>query len=382
MSTITVKEEPVQITELAFNNINFKIGRLDNKLLYKMYDFALVGDDYTKTSADSLVCLATQSSVERLDSMAQVAVKWDGPISLAVFVVGNEEFTILQYYVTYLRLCFINIRNNVTFHIAVPRGHEPDPESTKLIDMHKGFNCQQPEQTLRRLLKTRSIETMRWRIRNNYPQNHMRNFARKGCQTKFVFLTDVDIVPSDNIVPLLNLFLRNEYCTNRCAYVIPTFEIDFRVKFPSSKKELLRLYRKGLARPFHEKVFIYNQYATNFSRWFSNTETEETVHISHNVTNFEFLYEPFFVAVDDAPAHDERFMGYGFTRNSQVYEMYVAGFSFFVLSPIFTCHWGLQQKKSRPVWREQQNNLNRKRFETFKNEIFARYKISPSRKIK
>ena len=42
------------------------------------------------------------------------------------------------------------------------------------------------------------------------------------------------------------------------------------------------------------------------------------VHISHNVTEFEFFYEPFYVSLDSAPAYDERFEGYGFTRNTQV----------------------------------------------------------------
>lgn len=41
------------------------------------------------------------------------------------------------------------------------------------------------------------------------------------------------------------------------------------------------------------------------------------VYVSHNVTNFEFFYEPFYVARDTVPAHDERFMGYGYTRNTQ-----------------------------------------------------------------
>lgn len=57
--------------------------------------------------------------------------------------------------------------------------------------------------------------------------------------------------------------------------------------------------------------------------------------------------------------------------------MFVAGYHFHVLTPIFTCHWGLQNKKSRPAWRERQNNLNRKQFEVFKKEIYARYHRDP-----
>ena len=45
----------------------------------------------------------------------------------------------------------------------------------------------------------------------------------------------------------------------------------------------------------------------------------KVVHVSHNVTAFEFFYEPFYVSLDSAPLYDERFEGYGFTRNTQVF---------------------------------------------------------------
>lgn len=252
---------------LAFDDLNLDVGRWDNRRLYKMFDFALVGDNYVNASNDNLVCLATQSSVERLYSLVQVADKWRGPISLAIYVAGNEEFTILQYYISYLRECFDYIRSNVTIHVAVPKNREPKLKTQQITDkITNGLDCKYPQDMLFLLLRLRSVETTRWRIKNEYPQNHLRNLARKGCQTKFVFLTDIDIIPNQNMVPLLNRFLSRTTCLGKCAYVIPTFEIDLRASFPSSKNELLRLYKKGLARPFHEKVFIYNQYATNFSR--------------------------------------------------------------------------------------------------------------------
>jgi beta-1,4-glucuronyltransferase 1 len=104
-----------------------------------------------------------------------------------------------------------------------------------------------------------------------YPQNFLRNVARKNCQTFYTFLTDVDIIMSANLnfAEKLDKFLRNAKCpymNNLCAYVIPTYELDERVRFPRNKSDLIRLANKGLARPFHNKVFIYNQFATNFSR--------------------------------------------------------------------------------------------------------------------
>lgn len=57
--------------------------------------------------------------------------------------------------------------------------------------------------------------------------------------------------------------------------------------------------------------------------------------------------------------------------------MYVSGYKFKVLSPVFTIHWGLQTRRSRPSWRERQNSANRKQFEVFKKEILAKYMHDP-----
>ena len=53
--------------------------------------------------------------------------------------------------------------------------------------------------------------------------------------------------------------------------------------------------------------------------------------------------------------------------------MWMAGWTFEVLSPIFAIHWGFQKKIGRPAWRERQNNRNRVRFKGFKAEVMARY---------
>lgn len=248
-------------------NIDLSIGRWDNKRMYKIFDFALVGEKFEQLSEKYLVTLATQTSVERLHFLTQVAKHWTGPISVAVFASGADEFRILQHYITYLRLCYDNIRDNISWHLAMPK--ERIPNKVK-IDSSQSFECDSPEKILKNLLSTRSLETIKWRLKNVYPQNIMRNLARKGCQTEQVFLTDVDIIPSVNMTDSLDSFLRsvttNGRHVSKIAYVIPTYELDLRVKFPESKPELLRLVKKGLARPFHEKVFIYNQFATNFTR--------------------------------------------------------------------------------------------------------------------
>ncbi|XP_023171787.1 uncharacterized protein LOC111600079 [Drosophila hydei] len=91
------------ITKLTFANIDISYGRWDNQHKYKIKDFAVVGEQYTESSKISLICLATQSSVERLYSLPQVAANWIGPISVALFSAGNEEYIVLKYFVTNMK---------------------------------------------------------------------------------------------------------------------------------------------------------------------------------------------------------------------------------------------------------------------------------------
>lgn len=174
----------------------------------------------------------------------------------------------MQTYLTYLRKCFPHLVAQMTFHLVHPRANAPTTVRSD-VDLPKLYaNCDaSPELVLQKLLRKRKTLTKAWR-NSPYPQNHMRNVARRGCQNDYVFLIDVDIIPSNGMATELDKFLRRlkSNATEKVAYVIPTFEVDHRAKFPKSKEDVLRLANRKLARPFHQKIFIYNQYATNFSR--------------------------------------------------------------------------------------------------------------------
>ncbi|XP_076043297.1 beta-1,4-glucuronyltransferase 1 isoform X2 [Oratosquilla oratoria] len=335
-------------------------------------------------STPTPVCLATQTSLDRLFWLTQAPRHWTGPISVAVFA-PDVEYSLARVYLQYLLACFPYVGEKVSVHLAYPKEHPPKQVPVVVGQLLKA--CGEPLTVLKQLLRHRQPKMLSWREKMAYPQNMLRNVARSNCHTDFVFLVDVDIVPIPGLSTKLSNFLDSEQARKcrKCAFVVPTYEVDERAHLPHNRSELLRLTSKGLARPFHQKVFVHNQHATNFSRWEAREKEfplEQEVTISHPVTNFEFFYEPFYVARDDVPQHDERFVGYGFTRNTQVYEMFVSGYSFQVLAPIFTLHWGMQGKMGRPAWREKQNNANRRLFEGFKKEVFARYQRDPLHMVK
>ena len=82
------------------------------------------------------------------------------------------------------------------------------------------------------------------------------------------------------------------------------------VAFPS-------LLKGKEARQFHEEIWPLNQLSSDLKRWEKIPETYE-VDVAYKVEKYKLLYEPIYVSRGDTPAFDERFIGFGFDRSSQV----------------------------------------------------------------
>lgn len=90
-----------------------------------MFDNVIVGERFLDLSEEYMTCLATQSSLEKLSSLIEVVKHWSGPISAAIFAAGDEELEYLLTYVSQLRRCYPRIKENVIFHLALPKDHLP-----------------------------------------------------------------------------------------------------------------------------------------------------------------------------------------------------------------------------------------------------------------
>merc|ERR1711974_160740 len=107
---------------------------------------------------------------------------------------------------------------------------------------------------------------------------------------------------------------------------------------------------KKQARHFHHALYSINQKTSDLKKWEALGQAPK-LDTAYKVEKYIFKYEPLYVARAETPQFDERFIGFGMTRNTQVYEMYVAGYSFYLLNNVFTSHWGFQTYSTRPVWR-------------------------------
>jgi len=351
-------------------------GVLDKYRMFKSHMFHIKGEAWAELSQKRQVCLGAQTSLDRLDQLVELASTWTGPMSIAVFAPA-QELPLAQRYLDYLRRCHRSISKQVAFHLVYPVEHPPEPSSDDLVG--QSMDCSSPHSVLEALLATRPESLLKWRGSYPYPQNLLRNAAKSGCQTNYTYIPDIDMVPTPSMDLQLEQFLSTPEVREcgMCAYVVPTYEIaQDSPRLPHNKTELLALVGKKQARQFHQALYSINQKSSDLKKWEALEQTPK-LGTAYKVEKYIFKYEPLYVARAGTPQFDERFIGFGMTRNTQVYEMYVAGFKFHLLNNAFTSHWGFQSLKSRPSWRAKQQEENNARFDEFAREVTARYSRDP-----
>ena len=343
-----------------------KEGVWDERRQFKTQLFAVTGSQWSALSSTRLLCLGAQTSLDRLHHLTELLTNWSGPVSISVFT-PDIELGLTVTYIQYLQSC-LPAMARVSFHLTVPadRPGLQDPA----LEVGEGWDCQQPRLVLERILQRRGEDMMSWRESYPYPQNLLRNTAKRGCQTNYTFIPDIDMVPTPGMDLHLETFLQKDQETNnctKCAFVIPTYEISSKSEhLPRTKEELLTFIKEKEARQFH--LGLLNQMASNLRRWERIPESRD-LEVAYKVEKYIFMYEPVYVARADTPDFDERFIGFGMTRTTQLYEMYVAGYKFFLLNNVFTSHWGFLSLSSRPQWRYKQQWANNLKFKGFAEEV-------------
>jgi hypothetical protein len=114
------------------------------------------------------------------------------------------------------------------------------------------------------------------------------NLRLKNCfQKRNLKLSNIvqRIFPDLFISKFTNLLIKQQIITSKCFYIL-----IFAIK----------------------KIYFW-------SRWISTNLDEEEIKVSHDPDKKSLSnYEPFYVSPNTIPDFQERFIGYGWTRNSQV----------------------------------------------------------------
>ncbi|TRY63640.1 hypothetical protein TCAL_12052, partial [Tigriopus californicus] len=377
-STIWYQKESAQkdLIELASKDLwDGSTFFYDKSRRYKTKMFAM---SRPSGELDPKVCLGSQLSVDRMEEVFTMIQAWDGPTSISLFGPGLD-FHLAVTFLDYLRKCHHSVLDGKSFHLVFP----VDQPMQRIPDLTENLSsCDlSPKNVSDKLLSLRSPAMWKWRQNYSYPFNFMRNAAKQGCHSEFILMLDIDMVPKRNLYTEMTKFLQDPFprtCLH-CAFVLPLFEISSKVKiqdYPDTKEQLQSYFNKGHLRPFYFKVFPTAQRGTRYLKWLSVTNSSS---IAYKLDSYEFMYEPVFVVRSQYPDYPEMFYGYDMDRNSQMYEMVMAKFKFYVLNQAYAIHPGFKLAGTFPQFRLEQRHLNNLRFRDYARILSARYGRDPCR---
>ncbi|XP_020622312.1 LARGE xylosyl- and glucuronyltransferase 2-like [Orbicella faveolata] len=238
------------------------------------------------TDSDA-VTLVTQLTFNRINMLKRNLRFWTGPLSIVVYVHLEDA-------------------NDIDFKKREVQMRLPSPIFSKF--------------------STVSVMVIYGKkIGPQYPINRLRNIAVKNVKTQYIFMIDVDFVPS----PELETIARNQILkynetrngtNNKVAFVVPAFDGARNVNsrdLPQTKEELVKMVkRKKKLAPFRQIESPLSHSSTNYTKWYHINE-------SYEVSRYQDKYEPYLILrlTPELPLYDERFTGYGMNKISHVIEL-------------------------------------------------------------
>ncbi|KAK3595021.1 hypothetical protein CHS0354_003748 [Potamilus streckersoni] len=338
---------------------------------YVVIDNILEGSNIEENRTQD-VTIVTQCSSNHLHHLLTLSKIWNGPISVSVFT-HDQDTQFAIYTIAYLIACVKNVSKQVLFHIAIPVQNLPIP-----FDLHDTtVSCNDRTDTVQS-----KSEHLNYGVEGvEYPNNLLRNIAIHAAKTSFVFIIDIDTLPSPDLRVSFNVFIKRHKqfidSSSPIAFVVPSFEVNSKVDISSihTKTDLKKVWSDSKVRPFYFELCWKCQRYTDYEQW-GQLPDFDFLEIGYFV-DWEDPWEPFFIAKkSDLPLYDERFRQYGFNRISQVCESYVKGFRFAVLNNAFLLHHEFKVPKNFHAKKEEEQNRNRQLFREFKKELKLKYPMS------
>jgi len=260
--------------------------RLSGNLLYRSHIYFLPYCDQVPPSS-GVTTLVAQLSMDRLHMVVPLLARWSGPVSLALYLTDPEAQQFVDFYESSPSL---TARCNVGYHVVYKEG---------------GY----------------------------YPINFLRNLALDNVQTDFVFLSDIDFLPSEHMVDSLATSTHNLLTNHpKRALVVPAFETQ-RYKlhqFPTSKAEVVKRLDLGELFTFRYHDWAPGHEATNFLRWRSSTQPYTVRWKEH--------FEPYIVVARGVVRYDTRFVGFGWNKVSHMLSLSALQYELVVLPDVFLIH--------------------------------------------
>uniref|UniRef100_T1JJI3 N-acetyllactosaminide beta-1,3-N-acetylglucosaminyltransferase n=1 Tax=Strigamia maritima TaxID=126957 RepID=T1JJI3_STRMM len=290
--------------------------------------------NYTDT-----ITYSTHATPDFLFHLEELASRWRGPISVAVYAPGSD-FDLATRIIRYLHQCANeSVRYYVSFHLFFKQEEFNATSGNKQFPAYSPSDDPTPFDCLLRSNKNFYYQTFRKKKNITYPVNVARNIARVLASTYYVLTSDIELYPSLDFIPMFLQMIQQESTVvkTRRVYVLPVYEVEKNFKLPANKEQLVQLVRAGLAVSFHRFLCRTCHQIPDEERWF-NTTSNHLLEV-FSVSEIKQRWEPIFVGTNNDPLYNERLSWEGMNdKMSHMYEMCLMSYKLLILDDAFLVH--------------------------------------------
>ncbi|XP_076363357.1 beta-1,4-glucuronyltransferase 1-like [Tachypleus tridentatus] len=339
------------------------------------------------TGFNNSVTLTTQATTGFEYHVEELCRRWQGPVSVAIYAPGDDLKFALEN-IEYLRRCGHEcVRQWVTWHFLYDQMHPPESSLLKLSLnlMKKKVSSHSKNQLFSINCKSKPLSKGETYVRLNnlpYPINVARNVARLNAKTHYVFASDVELYPSENIIPRFLRLVENvkngssNFTTKRQVFVLPVFEVRSGIQPPTRKEDLRALMKRKDAISFHQYVCDVCHRIPDLNRWLVTKGSPITLKIfMTTVKAVRYGWEPFFIGTNNEPLFDERLTWNGKQNKMQVtHELCYLGYDIHILDDAFLVHAPGIKMFDRNKFRQPFIAKNRRIFNQILKQLREKYK--------
>ncbi|XP_003424284.1 beta-1,4-glucuronyltransferase 1 [Nasonia vitripennis] len=314
--------------------------------------------------ADTLpqVTLCSHASADQVYGVVELARRWEGPISLAVFAPGEDVGLAVR---MLDRACRCEpAMSKVSVHLIFPRDRPAaltssrSPATSLPSIRHSECGAVELQHSA-----GQANGTERGRAGIAYPINVARNVARSLAPTQRILVSDIELLPSERLASRFSAMLKGRSPKRAIAFVLPVFEVEAGERPPNNKRQLLAALRNGLAVYFHRFSCPHCQKFPGLSRWILRPDPGRVRPLI--ITRREYphhRWEPIFIGTKHDPLYTEEMSWEGRQdKMTQMFEMCLMNYRLIILDGAFLVHTpGIKQPpQQQPQLSERQRAYER-----------------------
>ncbi|XP_064553795.1 uncharacterized protein LOC135439099 [Drosophila montana] len=290
----------------------------------------------TRLRGNASITLTTHGTYRDFGHMDWLLVRWNGPISMAVYVHPGDSLETLRklYYIKYCTSGSHSWSHYVSLQLVFSDNQMPRLFQQMVWKRIAMMPC------TRLVQKNPSSRGLKNPYNSSYPLHLLRNVARLNAETLYVFPLEPGMLPTQHFIRNFFGFLHRYHPRKRLksVYCIPIFpQVGEDLQLPKYKSQLLEQWKPHLHENRTLSAFELRK-LDKWRSWLANPIRDGDIRV-YLVTKSPHSCAAYVSSNADEPFYDQRYAESIYDTNSSKLQVLVGlGFDFVVLDGTFLIH--------------------------------------------